>query len=183
MSIRVVPFAAVLAFAIASSATAHGGSEVYAGREGPYFVQAFVSEVSGVDEQSGKKVRYVDYTISLRNATTSWAVDNATVKVAARTPAARIGPVDAQGFANQYQALFPYTEPGSWTMTVDVTGPPGRAVVEHSMTVGTGGGGGFDWGWLLFSLAAVAFAAQTLGRWSWRQLRRRLSTTPEQQTR
>ncbi|MCZ7579149.1 MAG: hypothetical protein M5U18_19760 [Dehalococcoidia bacterium] len=105
------------------------------------------------------------------------------MRVTARTESGSIGPVDAQAFANQYQALFPYNEPGSWTMKVDLTGPAGPATFEHSMKVGTGGGGGLDWGWLLFGLAAVAFAAQTFGRWSWRQLRRRLSTTKEQQAR
>lgn len=117
--------------ASALTALAHGGDRVFAGTAGPYNVEAFVLRLQG----GGDRPDALDYTLSLREEATGRPVDGATVSVSAETPGGTLGPFEAVGFANQYQAIIPVEHAGTWTMEVQFEGPPGTSTLVHEMTV------------------------------------------------
>lgn len=123
----------VLAHGATPAAQAHGGPRVLNEDAGPYAVQGFRS----YQERDGE--RFMDFTISLRDAESGRPVDGATVVVTAVTPGGTLGPVEASGFTNLYQALFPVQEEGAWALEYTIDGRLGKAELTHRLMVGNEG--------------------------------------------
>ena len=159
--------ALALALAPSGGAWAHDEPQpeerAFRGEAGGYWVDAYARLL---DAEDGHRLLY---TLYLRDRAWRRPVDGARVRLWVETQRDVLGPFDAEGIGNQYQALIPVL-PGSegrWRVRVTIEGRAGEAALEHPLLVPAaaapsvpfppdGLGGPLVWFWASLGLSGLA---------------------------
>ena len=146
--------ASILMALLPATALAHGGSQVFLGNVGSYYIDArrVITNTAKGD--------LVDYTVTLRDKEHHQPVTGATVTIAVKQPSEAAGIYAAPGGSYQYEGLIPKKGGDSWHVAVSIDGPLGKAAYENSFSVGS-----LDLPLEWIALAAGLLVLAALARW------------------
>ncbi|MBI3743944.1 MAG: hypothetical protein HY261_06645 [Chloroflexi bacterium] len=146
--------ASIVMALLPATALGHGGSQVFLGNVGSYYIDArrVVTNTAKGD--------LVDYTVTLRDKEHHQPVTGATVTITVKQPPEAAGIYEAPGGSYQYEALIPKKGGDSWHVAVNIDGPLGKASYENSFNVG---GVGLPLEWIALAVGLLVLAG--LARW------------------
>lgn len=147
-------FATIIALALPTGASAHGGSLVFSGDRGPFQIRAFASrDVDG----------WLDYSVDLRELGSGKRVTDAQVRVTALTSEGLEGPFDALFTGTVYEMVERVPEDIDWTMQVDLLTSAGQVTFAHRLRLTSS-----TWVWPTIAVGggfAVAVGAHAYTGW------------------